>query len=1064
MRSRPAFCILHSAFCILLLLAPSAAFALAPEECTFHAAFDGTLDASQAGGSGKAAPKGEMPFVPGIRGQGILVGAPGSALAYETGGNVSLEAGSVSVWIKPQTWDDDDAAMRFFFALNEADPNTPRDGGTFLWLYRFFSRTTYFLAWDPRGYPTLVAADSKQFPKLFEKGQWVHLVGTWNGDEMRLFLNGKPQGSCRVATAQILRTLGKTFTVGGENRANAADTVLDELRLFNRALTTPEVEALYRFEFTAASAPLEATAVRLPTANKVRVDINAIGHRPSEAGRLSGRVVVTPAGEDRTVAEAKVARFEVQHATAEFTTAKMPPGEYRAVVHLMANAQEIGTAAAPFSVRPAPAWLGAPAGLAPDKVPAPWTPIRVSSGRVGERESGRKGDGGRSAVTHSPTPPLSHSPTLPRAIELQCWGPRRYRVGDALFPTGLATPACEMLAGPIRLVGTVNGVPLERLAVKTTLGEQSPARVEVSNAGKQGGLQASTRQFLEFDGLFWTRLRLDGGRRLKVERLALEIPLKREAATLMQTGFSWEDAGAVRKWSHRVLANTQIWLGNEEGGVQWTVPSARNWRSADRARQVEIVPDGESVLLRLNLVDQATTFEGPIEYEFGAQLTPVRPYPKGWRMWRITPAQDTPGTRFIPFYTEGWAVGTSYPIPRDRWEKIYTDETKKGNIATLYLQPFSVWQGMPDYADFAAEWRTRLHSAPPPPDPNAPPMTFMGVCPRAHSWSDYFVNTFCDLTQGKYKEMGWGAVYFDNTMTAACDNADHGCGYRDEHGVWQGEQRFLEHREVQKRFYMAMQERWPARMLFNHESGHLNMMQLAFTHGMIDGEHLTLMLPGKAFNYHDILTLDRMRAEYMGRNFGFVPIFLPEFTRAGHGNAEKVRHFFGSLEPPEVMHLAGLLFLHDVLPWNAYAQPAPYYHWWAVQDAFGWGDDVEFLPYWKNREMVTLSPADPNVVCSLYRRPGKVLAVLMNNTDAEREVTLALNPEKLGLPAGTGSALDAWKSTGYKTPDYVFDDKGQPRAAPQPRVVAGTEERLPLESGRLTVKVGARNFRVLVME
>jgi hypothetical protein len=298
-------------------------------------------------------------------------------------------------------------------------------------------------------------------------------------------------------------------------------------------------------------------------------------------------------------------------------------------------------------------------------------------------------------------------------------------------------------------------------------------------------------------------------------------------------------------------------------------------------------------------------------------------------------------------------------------------------------------------------------------------------------------------------------------VTPLCDNADHGCGYRDEHGAWQPEQRYLEHREVQRRFYRAMRARWPGKLLFNHESGHPDMTQLSHCDGMIDGEHLTLAVASEGFHYHRLLTLDRMRAQYMGRNFGFVPVFLPEFTRASQGNAAVTRRFMTDPEPPEVMHLVGLLFLHDILPWNAYSHPGPYFHLWAVQDAFGWGDDVEWLPYWKNRDLVSLAPADPNLVCTLYRRPGKVLAVVMNNTDDDREVHVALDLAKLGLPEKTARAIDAWKAAGFRSPHYTADSQGAVSPSPRPLEVAGVEERIPLAAGHLKIHSGKRNFRVL---
>ena len=215
---------------------------------------------------------------------------------------------------------------------SEAAPTTQEDGGTYFSLYRFFSQSTYFLVWDSRGYPTLVMADAKQFPEVFKKGQWVHLCGTWNGDEIRFYVNGQLQGATRVSTPRVLRSLGPRFRVGGANRANVADTVLDELRLFNRALTTAEVNALYHHTLSASPDAQEVTAVRLTTAKKVRVDVNAIGHSPSEAGKLAARVVLSPRTENRILQEVAIARFRTQHEVAEFNTAELPPGEYRAII------------------------------------------------------------------------------------------------------------------------------------------------------------------------------------------------------------------------------------------------------------------------------------------------------------------------------------------------------------------------------------------------------------------------------------------------------------------------------------------------------------------------------------------------------------------------------------------------------------------------------------------------------------------------------------------------------------------------------------------------------------
>lgn len=1016
----------------LAILAVLPAFALTPADCTFYAPYDGSLDAAQSLGPGQATVEGSLQFVEGLRGQGVLVGAPNTGLKYATERNFLLDAGSISIWVKPVDWNDTDAAMRFFVAVSQGPAQTQADGGTFLWLYRFFAHSTYFLAWDSRGFPRLAAQNRKVCANAFQAGQWTHLVGTWNGDEMRLYINGVHQSTARMTTSRLLRSVGEFFTVGDPNRANKADTVLDELRLFNRALTAPEVAALHEMKLEAPADRQEITAALLPGAQKVRADINAIGNTPAEAKALTAQVALQPAGGGAALQPAQVRFTDQAHTVAEFSTAKLPLGNYKVVSMLMDGGKAVATTEATFTIKAPPAWLGSNLGLS-DKVPAPWTPLKMS------------GD---------------------RTVTIECWGPRRYAVAtvQSLLPTQMETCGASILAAPMSLLCESDGASPQWRERGFATREESAARIVFATMARADGIRLQTECSVEYDGLLWTKLRIIPQGSVKLSRLALEIPLAKPAATLMQTGYGYEEAGAVKAVQHRISTDAQVWLGNEDGGLQVTVPSSRNFLNADRNKQLQIEPQADRVVLRLNFMDKETTIKAPLEYEFALQLTPTRPRPAGWRLWRITPPAEVRGVHFNPFYTEGWDVGTSYPIPRPEWEKIFNAETAKGNLATPYLQPYSVWPGMPDYPQFASEWRTQLTSAPPPFDPQADRMAMMGVCPRNASWPDYFLGTFFGLYEGQYKNMGWGALYFDVTHPPMCDNADHGCGHRDEYGVWQGETRHLDARAVQQRFYVAMQERWPSKLLFNHESGQPNMMQLSFVHGMIDGEHLTLALPPQDFKYHDILPLDRMRAQYMGSNYGFVPIFLPEFSRGGNGNVALMKRLFLTPEPAEFMHLVGLLMIHDILPWPAYAHPGPVHHWWAVQDAFGFEDEkLEFLPYWKNADLVKLSPSDANVVCSMYRKPGKLLLIVMNNTDAEREVTLKLDAAKLGLPAvQNGSLLDAWQAASFETDSYEINDKGDARRKPERLKIAGQQVLVPFAAGQCKLTVPPRAFRVLV--
>jgi hypothetical protein len=601
----------------------------------------------------------------------------------------------------------------------------------------------------------------------------------------------------------------------------------------------------------------------------------------------------------------------------------------------------------------------------------------------------------------------------------------------------------------------------------------SPTHATVTASAAGGGTTLETTNALDYAGLLWTHLQIQGSGPLSVSDLTLEVPLKAAAATLMQTSYGWEDAGAVKAWNNQVGPGMQLWLGNDDGGLQVSLPSAQYWRGGDRDRQVEIEPHGDQVILRLRLVQGRVSFaESAIDYQVGFQVTPVRAPPAGWRLWRFAPipAPGTPGRWFAPFYTNSWDEGVSYPVPRrEAWLKRFTDAAAQGSQPVLYMQPFTASPAMPDYADYAAEWRKKLGVPAPPADPNANPEAEDRLCPREGSWSDYFVATFFSLMDGASKDVPWGGVYFDNDDVPICDDGDHGCGWVDENGVRQPERRWLEASALHKRFYVAMQQLHPDKLIFSHCSGHPDMSLLGFCDAMIDGEQLGPAMPAHNWNYHDILTLDRMRAEFMGSNYGHVAIFLPElaqpvYLHMGQGGEELRDHFNLEPEPAEEMQVIGLVMAHDILPWPLYETLTPFYHLWAVEDAFGWGDDVEFLPYWKNQTLVTVAPADPNVVCSLYRKAGKLMAVVVNNTGADRDVTLQFHADALNLPAlaQADHMLDAWTGASFAFHAYQHDVHGVPRPQPDWQTQAGQETRVPMTGGQVTVHVPAWGFRLLV--
>jgi hypothetical protein len=82
-------------------------------------------------------------------------------------------------------------------------------------------------------------------------GEWVHVAGTWDGAELKLYVNGDPVGSKATSVAIMddsslqvdIGAAEKVTSFGG--RAGFFDGMIDEVYVFDRALDDTEVADLF---------------------------------------------------------------------------------------------------------------------------------------------------------------------------------------------------------------------------------------------------------------------------------------------------------------------------------------------------------------------------------------------------------------------------------------------------------------------------------------------------------------------------------------------------------------------------------------------------------------------------------------------------------------------------------------------------------------------------------------------------------------------------------------------------------------------------------------------------
>jgi len=996
-------------------------------DVTFYNPFedDDTNDAQIAAGSPRSrTASGSVTLVPGRRGKAILLFGKSEPLVYETAGNIDETSGTIALWFKPVDWEKGDTNARQFFSAGG------RERGYGVLFYKFWTHLYFYVQHTYDGKKKIYIASAPNFH--FKRGVWTHLAATWDGERLALFVNGEHVSSAIMPAGQIVKGGFKnTFTIGAENQraGSPADTALDEFYIFRRALSKAEIRQLYRLGYEALGKPVEGPEVELvdclyiPGRDRLRLQGVVPERRLDDARELTAEIQVLTATGEKTAWPTLKIKFRGNRFRAMPDVKNISPGKYRVALAVTENGRALGSAEKPFEKIPAPEWMGNTLGIS-DEVPRPWTPVEGESGAV------------------------------------RLWG-REYLWDESLFPAQMTTQGEELLARPVNLKVIAAGREIPVTVRQMNWTRKGPGRIELSGLGSLGPLSIKAQWRIEYDGLAWCRLTLSGSSRRKLESLVLEVPLRVKAATLQNLNIVQNNldlAGRVRSLSAAIVKHPFIWLGNEIGGLQWSAETDRTWRLKDKKNQIEVIPGDEEVLLRIHFVDHPVSLKQPLEIEFGLQATPVKPRAKDWRKFGW--ADDI----FWPHWNNqrhGYLVARKdiMEFVKEMEQSQFPPGTRRMNF--LYWNLMRIWKGTPELANFLPEWSAQGEWKPAGGE-------FESPCRASRSLQDYWLwRMKKTLDENPEFATYIKGIYMDTTAANFCLNRLHGCAVENEKGEPVGKYAVLGAREFQKRLYVMLQKHFPSYRTIQHQSEKLHMCQLAFVDAVVDGEHVGAEAAEalrRDLNYYNVpwFNIDAMRAEFMGSNMGFIPVFVPQTSRRlGGRNADpkKMVRVIGAGGIPASEHVVGMLFVHDIVPWPAYMNTTPFARLEGIKKRFGWDEKVEFLPYWANEKCVTLESSARPVVCSLYRRPGKLLVAVMNNSDRDAKTEVRLNLKGLGIRKTPPEALDIYRAVTVKC-EVTSDESilaGKPKQ--EFKEIPGTEVKVPVEEGVLHFVVKKRNFR-----
>lgn len=316
--------------------------------------------------------------------------------------------------------------------------------------------------------------------------------------------------------------------------------------------------------------------------------------------------------------------------------ADLPPGRYLLVLRDAADGALETTVA--LQPPPLPGWLGSKAGkYGYDHVPKPWTPLRV--------------------VNRSP-------------LHIACWGREYGFAGNGLF--GAVTARGErLLAAPVALTAATAQGEVNWQPAVMRLMRQAPGAIEFKTEQSGGDLRLACQGRMEFDGFVKLRLKVSGkSAGTELRNLSLSIPFRREVARLLHhfpkpsvwvaVDMKRFNARAVpaEGWASPFLYH--VWVGDEQRGLQWLCETDELWRPADRERAIELIPAGDRMTLRLNLIGKPTKLDQPREYVFAFQASPVKPTPPDYRHWRYAQVGGY-GMQSAPYSPPGVERAVTYP-------------------------------------------------------------------------------------------------------------------------------------------------------------------------------------------------------------------------------------------------------------------------------------------------------------------------------------------------------------------------------------------------------------------
>ncbi len=553
----------------------------------------------------------------------------------------------------------------------------------------------------------------------------------------------------------------------------------------------------------------------------------------------------------------------------------------------------------------------------------------------------------------------------------------------------------------------------------------------------------NARSEIEYDGCVKVKLKIASLQPDKeIKELYLDIPLKGKYAELWhiaEAGLRSNPAGKIPEGSGMVWNSNQtdnepilgnflpyIWLGRAEEGIAWFADSDKGWKVDDQSPEMQIIREGNQVVLRICFINTPVKLEKPMNLIFGWQASPTKPMPKDWRKPKQQLPQHGGSSRYWgirPSFSGKYPAGRDYefadqlliarnkkksdPAFLKRWyEKHYsglkdpemirsvkshisagmnkaTAAGRDSGVMMLYFEEHAQDQTTPEWRVFQDEWGCK---------------DFTG-----RKWHDEIIKN--DDPQGikitptpsyqdfaMWEEMEWLqrgiGIYCDNVFLRPSTNLQMSAGaYVRSDGNTQPGTGLWEMREYHKRMWVLTRQ-------MREVSQYPLYISLHMTNGnllpIVTWTDINLDIEWKWDGGNQPFPPDLLRAETIGRQTGSYPHALHQCTAKKWFMEGKVKNQQGAwqYQPEPVRHDWGIQMVHEIIRtvWDVEIEDYPLEK--MVYD-FGYGNDsCKVYNYWQDDYPLQVS--NEKVKTITFENKGQIMVIMTSWDDQPCEVQIKL--------------------------------------------------------------------------